>query len=61
MARWRVWSNEPEPVSTIDDRTWRELQQRAVKANPRHADVFSDESRLARERGAANYKNRRMN
>jgi hypothetical protein len=61
MARWRAWSNEPDPVSTVDDKAWRELQARASKANPRRADVFSDESRRAREASAANYKNRRMN
>jgi hypothetical protein len=61
MARWRAWSNEPEPVATIDDRSWRDMQQRAAKANPGRADVFSDESRRAREQSAANYKNRRMN
>lgn len=58
---WRPWSNEPTAPSTIDDATWRDLQGRAAKANPRRADTCSDESRRAREAGAANYKNRRMN
>ena len=61
MARWRPWSNEPEPVSTIDDKSWRRMQERAAKANPRRSDSFSDESVRAREAAAANYKNRRMN
>lgn len=61
MARWRPWSDEPEPVSTIDDSSWRQLQQRAVRANPGRADVFSEESRRARAAASANYENRRMN
>jgi hypothetical protein len=61
MANWRPWSNEPEPVSTIDDQSWRDLQTRACKANPRLADTFSAESVAARQAASDNYKNRRMN
>jgi hypothetical protein len=61
MANWRPCSNEPEPVSTIDDQSWRDLQTRASKANPRLDDTFSAESAAARKAASDNYKNRRMN
>jgi hypothetical protein len=60
MASWRPWSNEPEPVSTIDDDTWRGLQVRAARANPQRADVTSAESIEATRAAAHQYKNRRM-
>jgi hypothetical protein len=61
MAIWRPWSNEPEPVPTIDDQSWRDLQDRARKANPRRDDTFSAEAVAARKAASDNYKNRRMN
>ena len=61
MARWRPWSNEPDPVPTIDDQSWRGLQTRACRANPGLADTFSEESTDRRRAAAANYENRRMN
>ena len=61
MARWRVRGGEPVAWSTIDDRAWRGLQRRAAAADPRRADPFSVEACRAREKWAANYRNRRMN
>jgi hypothetical protein len=58
---WRLWSNEPISPSTIDDVTWRDLQDRAARANPGRVDVCSEESRRARQAGSENFKNRRMN
>lgn len=47
--------------NTIDDETWHGLQRRAHKANPKLADVFSDEADRHRRQGRANYDKRRLN
>lgn len=45
--------SKPERTpSTISDREWRRLQDRALKANPRLADTFSAES-VARAKAGA--------
>lgn len=60
-----TWSNSsPDDASdaaTIDDKSWRKLQDRAAKANPKMRDTFGKEAIADRQRGQANYKNRKNN
>lgn len=50
---------EATAAATISDTEWRKLQDRAAKANPQQASMFTEDSRRAAERGQANYRNRR--
>ncbi|MGE3413444.1 MAG: hypothetical protein AB7L91_14575 [Dehalococcoidia bacterium] len=61
MAGWRLWSGEPEVQPTITDDEWRELQERARRANPALADSLGAEATARRLAAAENFKHRRMN
>lgn len=62
---WVKWSNgssdDASDAGTIDDKSWRELQGRAAKANPKLRDTFGKEAVADRRRGQDNYKNRKSN
>lgn len=59
---WFTGKQDSPPMrddqSTISEAEWRRLQGRALKANPRLADTFSEESTRGRQRGAEQYRNR---
>ena len=46
---------------TVGDKTWRKLQDRALKANPELGRSGSSESVRGAKRGAANYAKREQN
>lgn len=54
-----MFGREKPAPNTIPDKQWRSIQDRAAKANPKHASIFSDEAAKARRRGADNYRNRK--
>ena len=57
---WFGGQQEMRPdEGTIGDKQWRALQTRAGRANEQRASVASEQGRAARERAAANYRNRR--
>lgn len=62
---WISWSNntsdDAKDANTVSDKEWRDIQGRALKANPKLKDTFSKESRAGRDRGDANYRNRKAN
>jgi hypothetical protein len=62
---WSLWSSSPSDdasdAATIDDKSWRKLQGRAAKANPKLRDTFGKEATADRRRGQDNYKNRKQN
>lgn len=62
---WSLWASSPSDdasdAATIDDKSWRELQGRAAKANPKLRDTFGKEATADRRRGQDNYKNRKSN
>lgn len=47
-----AWGKKPATPSTIDEKKWRNLQDRAIKADPRLADMFSKESARRAHQGA---------
>lgn len=59
---WFTGKQDSPPMrddqGTISDKDWRNIQARAAKANPKLADMFSDESTARRHAGAEQYRNR---
>lgn len=62
---WSLWSSsasdDASDAATIDDKSWRKLQGRAVKANPKLRPFSSEESVRRNIQGRDNYKNRKSN
>ena len=60
MGRWSAWlgGDEPAPDGTIDDAEWRDLQQAALRANPRLAETLGDEATRRRQAAAEQWRKR---
>lgn len=52
------WGKPPTPPSTISDKDWQALQDRALKANPKLCDSSSRESVARAKAGAEQYRKR---
>lgn len=53
-----AWGKQPATPSTVSNKDWRSLQDRARKADPRLADTFSKESARRGHQGAEQYRKR---
>lgn len=52
------WGKQPSTPGNISDKEWRDLQDRALKANPKLRDSSSRESATRAKAGAEQYRKR---